>query len=139
MGVSWCALYFADMREAGALASQLDTSGAWFIRGAGQVHDHGWKRAGGSSCTLLRGSGMGTCRGGPGDLGRRGTNAPPPPLHATYRTCTAAQCRIPVLLYSYGRYGIGDRYRKGSALRFPQLYVRPANDMEEEPELQGVG
>ncbi|KXZ43611.1 hypothetical protein GPECTOR_85g341 [Gonium pectorale] len=50
---------------------------------------------------------------------------------------TIPSLNVSEIMYNIpSKYGIGDRYRKGSALRFPALYVRPSNDMEEEADLQ---
>ncbi|GFR49741.1 hypothetical protein Agub_g11898 [Astrephomene gubernaculifera] len=60
-----------------------------------------------------------------------------PEVHPKTSMGTIPTLNVTEIMYNIpSKYGIGDRYRKGSALRFPALYVRPSNDMEEEPELQ---
>ncbi|EFJ49726.1 hypothetical protein VOLCADRAFT_104177 [Volvox carteri f. nagariensis] len=60
-----------------------------------------------------------------------------PEVHPTTSMGTLPTLNVTEIMYNIpSRYGIGDRYRKGSALRFPALYVRPSNDMEEEEELR---
>ncbi|KAG2424444.1 hypothetical protein HXX76_014497 [Chlamydomonas incerta] len=61
-----------------------------------------------------------------------------PDTHPKHSMGTLPYLNISEIMYNLpSKFGIGDRYRKGSALRFPALYVRPSNDMEEEAELQG--
>ncbi|GIL80178.1 hypothetical protein Vretimale_12976 [Volvox reticuliferus] len=60
-----------------------------------------------------------------------------PDVHPTTSMGTLPTLNVTDIMYNIpSKYGIGDRYRKGSALRFPPLYVRPSNDMEEEEELR---
>ncbi|KAG2497460.1 hypothetical protein HYH03_004615 [Edaphochlamys debaryana] len=58
-------------------------------------------------------------------------------VHPKTSMGTLPYLNVSEIMYNLpSKYGIGDRYRKGSALRFPALYVRPSNDLEEEEELQ---